>query len=276
MRRIMQDMTPGTYEHKLYLSNFLREPVVRRAIHALELPPGSRGLDAGCGIGTPTLWLAEEVGSEGHVTGLDLSPAFLARAEEFALEAGMSGRVSFRKGDVTALPFKNDTFDWLWSMDCAGYLPVEPVSLIRELARVVKPGGVVAITVWSSQKLLPGHPLLEARLNATPPGTAPFKKGARPELHFMRAPLWFERAGLEEVTGRTFVGDIQAPLEGDARSALVSLFEMRWGGAESEMAREDLADYRRLCEPGSPDFVANAPGYYAFFTYTMFSGRVAA
>ena len=47
-----------TYAHKLYLSDFLREPVIRSAIQTLEIPAGSRGLDAGCGIGSHTALLA--------------------------------------------------------------------------------------------------------------------------------------------------------------------------------------------------------------------------
>ena len=50
----------------------LTEPAIRSAIHALQLPAGSRGLDAGCGVGTHTLWLAETVSPSGHVTGVDI------------------------------------------------------------------------------------------------------------------------------------------------------------------------------------------------------------
>ncbi|RJQ29303.1 MAG: methyltransferase domain-containing protein [Peptococcaceae bacterium] len=60
-----------------YVSNPLRKPVLRSTIQALPFPPGSRGLDTGCGIGLQTLLLAEALGPAGHVTGLDLSPEFL-------------------------------------------------------------------------------------------------------------------------------------------------------------------------------------------------------
>jgi demethylmenaquinone methyltransferase/2-methoxy-6-polyprenyl-1,4-benzoquinol methylase len=49
---------------------------------------------------------------------------------------------------------------------------------------------------------------------------------------------------------------------------------MRWPGAESELSPEDRAAYERLCLPDSPEFILDHPDYYAFFTYTMFSGRV--
>jgi demethylmenaquinone methyltransferase/2-methoxy-6-polyprenyl-1,4-benzoquinol methylase len=257
-----------------YVSNPLREPILRAAIRALQFPAGSRGLDAGCGIGLQTLLLAEAVGPAGHVTGLDRSPEFLDHAEEMVEKAGLSERISFRAGDVNELPFDDDTFDWAWSADCVGYAPLEPLPLVQELVRVVKPGGSVAILAWSSEKLLPGYPLLEAHLEATTSGMAPFVKGKKPELHFLRALGWFRNAGLAEPTVRTFAGDAYAPLTDDLRRALIALFQMRWPGMESELTREDRAAYRRLCRSESPDFILNHPDYYAFFTYSMFFGQV--
>jgi len=264
-----------TYAQRLAVSNPLAEWVIPSAIQALHLPPGSRGLDAGCGIGLQALLLAEAVGLAGHVVGLDLSPQFLVHAREITEDAGLSERISFQQGDVNRLPFENDTFDWVWSANCVGYAPLEPLPLLRELARVTKPGGSVVILAWSSQQLLPGYPLLEARLNATSSGIAPFVEGKRPELHFLRALGWFREVGLEEPTAQTFIGDAHAPLSHDMRSALLSLLEMRWPGVQSELTPEDWAEFQRLCQPESPDFILDLPDYYAFYTYSMFRGKVA-
>jgi demethylmenaquinone methyltransferase/2-methoxy-6-polyprenyl-1,4-benzoquinol methylase len=253
----------------------LKEPILRSAIQALQLPLGSRGLDAGCGIGLQALLLAETVGPAGHVTGLDLSSEFLVCAEEIVRKADLSERISFREGDVRSLPFDDDTFDWAWSVDCVGYAPMEPLPLVEELARVVKPGGRVAILAWSSERLLPGYPVLEARLGATSAGIAPFVKGKKPESHFLRALGWFRDAGLDECTARTFVGDAHAPLTDDQRGALIALFQMRWPDVKSELSQEDWAEVQHLCLPGSPDFVLEHPDYYACFTYSMFHGKVA-
>lgn len=262
------------YAQQLAVSNPLSEAVIPSAIQALQLPLRSRGLDAGCGIGLQALLLAEAVGPAGHVTGLDLSPQFLVHAREIAEKAGLSERISFQQGDVNKLPFDDDTFNWAWSANCVGYHPAKPLPLLRELTRVVKPGGSVAILAWSSQQLLPGYPLLEARLNATSSGIAPFVKGKRPELHFLRALGWFREAGLEEPTAQTFVGDAHAPLSDDMRSALMSLLDMRWPGVQSELTPEDWAEFQRLCQPESPDFILDLPDYYGFFTYSMFQGKV--
>ena len=140
---------------------------------------------------------------------------------------------------------------------------------------MVKPGGVVATFVWSSENLLPGYPLLEAHPDATIPGVAPYVEGRGPESHFLRALGWFRELALQEPTAHTFAGDAYAPLGDDLRRALAALLEMRWPGAESELTEADRAQYRRLCLPESPDFILNHPDYYAFFTCSMFQGRVA-
>lgn len=231
-------------------------------------------MDAGCGIGLQCRLLAEEVGPSGHVTGLDVSAEMLAYGRKMVDEAGMSGQVSFREGDVASLPFDTNTFDWAWSADCVGYAPMEPLPLLRELARVVKPGGTVAIAAWSSEKVLPGYPRLEARLGATPAGIAPFSHGKRPELHFLRALGWFRQLGMEESKARTLADSVCGPLNDDTRNALLALFDMRWPNASAELSSCDLAEFQRLCLPDSPDFILNVPDYHAFFTYTMFWGRV--
>jgi demethylmenaquinone methyltransferase/2-methoxy-6-polyprenyl-1,4-benzoquinol methylase len=199
----------------------------------------------------------------------------LVFARKIVEESGLSEQVSFQEGDVRELPFDDDSFDWAWSANCVGYAPFEPLPLVKELARVVKLGGMVAILAWSSQMLLPGYPLLEAHLNATTAGSAPFFKGKQPELHFLRALGWFREADLENPTAQTVAGQAYAPLTDDLRRALTALFEMRWPGAETELVKDDLAEYRRLCLPDSPDFIVDHPDYYAFFTYSMFYGKVA-
>ena len=122
--------------------------------------------------------------------------------------------------------------------------------------------------------LLPGYPQLEARLEATSAGIAPFIPGKKPELHFLQALGWFQELGLNEPEVKVFADSVCAPLDDKIRYSLVALFDMRWPEVASELSPEDLAEFQRLCLPDSPDFILNLPDYYAFFTYTMFWGRV--
>ena len=213
---------PNTLIQRLLEGTALREKVICSAIQALELPKGSHGLDAGCGIGLPALSLAKAIGADGRITGLDTAPELLAFGEEAVKQAGLSDQIQFQEGDVNSIPFDEDSFNWAWSADCIGYSAWENPSILKELMRVVRPGGNIFILAWSSQQILPGYALLEARLNATCSGYLPFLKDKNPEQHFLRAPRWFQEAGLKEIKAQTFVGELQAPLGEDEWVSLAS------------------------------------------------------
>ena len=262
------------YIQRLAESNPLREPLLRSIVRSLEFPAGSRGLDAGCGIGHQAVLLAEAVGPDGHITGLDILPELLAYGRDMVEQACLSERITFREGDVSRLPFEDDSFDWVWSADCIGYPAGELSGILQELIRVIRPAGRVILLGWSSQQFLPGHPLLEARLNGTCSGYLPFLKDKNAEQNFLRAAARLQEAGLTEVRAQTFVGDVLAPLDRETRTALTSLFEMLWGDPQPEVSPGDWYEYQRLCRPDSSDFILDIPGYYGFFTYSLFQGTV--
>jgi demethylmenaquinone methyltransferase/2-methoxy-6-polyprenyl-1,4-benzoquinol methylase len=271
----MEKMTDyDAYIQRLVEANPLREPVLRAAIQALQLPAGSRGVDIGCGIGLQEFLLAEAVGSAGHVTGVDILPEFLTYGEDLARQADLSERITFREGDMNRLPFEADSFDWAWSADCVGYPAGELTPILQEMMRVVRPGGSIILLAWSSQQVLPGYPLLEARLNATCSSYLPFLKDKRPDQNFLQASRWFQEVGLEDIQAQTFVRTVQAPLPPGERGGLISLFDMLWGQPQPEVSQENWKEYQRLCTPGSADCILDLAGYYAFFTYSMFRGRV--
>jgi demethylmenaquinone methyltransferase/2-methoxy-6-polyprenyl-1,4-benzoquinol methylase len=263
------------YIQRLLEANPLRAPLLRSVIQSLQLPPGSRGLDAGCGIGLQCQLLLEAVGMDGHIVGLDIFPELLAYGTQMIEQAGLAGPIMFRQGDVSQLPFEEDSFDWAWSADCVGYPAGDLAPILNELIRVVRPGGRIFILGWSSQQLLPGYPLLEARLNGTCSGYLPYLRDKRPEQNFMRALDVFRRAGLEKVQAHSYLEDILQPLDAGKRTAIASLFEMLWGTPQTEVSSDDWQEYQRLCRPDSADFILNLPEYYGFFTCTLFRGQVA-
>lgn len=266
--------TADSYIQSLLDANPLREPCLRSIIQGLDLPSTGHGLDVGCGIGLPAFLLAQAVGSKGRVTGIDLLPELCNFGEKSAASAGLAKQVTFRQGDMAHLPFENGTFDWAWSLDCVGYPAGDLRPLLEEIVRVVKPGGRIFLLGWTSQQLLPGYSLLEARLNATCSSYLPFLQDKGPEHHFLRALSSFQAVGLEALEARTFAWDVTNPLTEGERKALACLFQMLWGERQPEVSPEDWAAFRRLCLPGSPDFILALPAYYAFFTHTMFVGRV--
>jgi demethylmenaquinone methyltransferase/2-methoxy-6-polyprenyl-1,4-benzoquinol methylase len=258
----------------LLQANPLREPLLRSIVQSLHLPAGSRGLDVGCGIGLQAQILAEAVGEQGHVTGVDIFPELLAFAADLADKAGLSGRITFQEGDMAVLPFPDHTFDWAWSADCIGYPTGEIAPVLKELLRLLRPGGRIYLLAWTSQQVLPGHPILEASLNATCSGYLPHYRGKNPEVYFLRALPCLRQVGLADVKAQTYVGEVQGPLTTGQRTALLSLFQMLWGSRQPEASPGDWQEYQRLCTPGSADLILDLPDYYAFFTYTVSSGKV--
>jgi demethylmenaquinone methyltransferase/2-methoxy-6-polyprenyl-1,4-benzoquinol methylase len=266
---------PDDYLQSLLVTVPLREPALRSAIRAVPPANGSRGVDVGCGIGTFTQLLADSVGGDGHVTGIDVSQPFLKYASNLARESNLAERLSFRQGNANHIPFDDCSLDWAWSVDCVGYGTSNSAALIEEMARVVRPGGVVAILAWSSERLLPGHPRLEARLSGTTAGLAPFKTSMSEDTHLSRGLGWFRKAGLQTPSAIAIAGSCHAPLTEVDRAALAALIEMRWPGAERELEHADRLEFERLCDPKSPDYILQLPDYYGFFTYTLFWGTVA-
>lgn len=254
--------------------NSLRDSVLKKMIESLQLPPGSQGLDIGCGIGSQCIHLSKAVGMSGRVTGLDQDPEILHQAETIVKAAGLLGRVELKHGDMYNLPFDKDHFDWVWSVDCAGYPAGDHQRILNEVKRVLRPGGKVFLAAWSSQQLLPGYSLLEAALNAKCSAYQPYLQGIAPENYFMRLPLGLEKMGFQDVRVRTFVKDIQSPLSSLQRKALVSLIEMLWDVSRSALTEEEEKLFNKICKPDSADFLPDQPAYCGFFTYTLFSARL--
>jgi demethylmenaquinone methyltransferase/2-methoxy-6-polyprenyl-1,4-benzoquinol methylase len=263
------------------LMNRFTKPAVQLAINALQLKSGSCGLDAGCGVGNHTMWLAEAVSPKGQVTGVDISEEGLSKAKKKLNDSKLEKQVSFEFGDIFDLPFEDDTFDWVWSADTL-YLwlmgsqdsPHNPQELMKEIIRVTKSQGIIAFLFWSSQKLLPGYPLLEAKLNATRAAnfTGPF--GIQPLLHSTRALGWFHMANLKDPSVQNFIVEFQAPLSDDDKESLVETFKMFWNKTKPEVSDDVWTEYLRLCSPKSQDFILNLPDYHGYIVYSLFTARV--
>jgi SAM-dependent methyltransferase len=118
---------------------------LRRIVDALPIAPGARVLDTPCGDGTYLSWLAERVGPEGHVFGVDRSRAYLDAARHgVASSSGLASRVHLIVGEMQRLPFADESFDFVW---CAHslYSLSDPATVLAELKRVVRRGGSLGV-----------------------------------------------------------------------------------------------------------------------------------
>src|SRR6476646_10178855 len=122
-----------------------RRTVIERVVEALGLPADARILDAGCGSGRNMVELAHH----GSVTGVELSDTSVALAR-----ARDRGEVV--AGSVLDMPFPDGSFDMAVSLDVIEHLD-DDLGALRELRRVVRPGGALLVTVPAYQWLWSGH-----------------------------------------------------------------------------------------------------------------------
>jgi SAM-dependent methyltransferase len=115
-------------------------PAYAAAVAELGLREGDRVLDAGCGTGRALPPLRAAVGTSGVVVGADLTPAML----EAAVRAGRDRDGRLLLADVSALPVRSGVLDAVFAAGLIAHLP-RPAENLRELARVVRPGGVLAL-----------------------------------------------------------------------------------------------------------------------------------
>ncbi|GGN50994.1 methyltransferase [Streptomyces albiflavescens] len=116
------------------------EPAYAAAVAELGLRKGDRVLDAGCGTGRALPPLRAAVTASGVVVGADLTPAML----EAAVRAGRDRDGQLLLADVAGLPFRTESLDAVFAAGLIAHLP-NPAENLRELARVVRPGGTLAL-----------------------------------------------------------------------------------------------------------------------------------
>jgi ubiquinone/menaquinone biosynthesis C-methylase UbiE len=135
---------PQLYERETV--HTLARPLAERMFAHVSLQAGDRVLDAACGTGIVTRVAVQRYGHLGHVVGVDLNPGMLevARAHTPATRVP----IEWRQSDVCALPFADASFEVALCQQGLQFVP-DPGAALREMRRVLVPGGRLAFTVFS-------------------------------------------------------------------------------------------------------------------------------
>ena len=134
---------PDFYDHP---ANTFWGRYGRRTVERLRLAPGERVLDVCCGSGASAIPAAENVGTTGSVVGVDLAENLLELARSKAKQRGLTN-IEFRRGDMTQLPFDEESFDGVVCVFGIFFVP-DMEAALRGLKRVLRTGGKLAITTW--------------------------------------------------------------------------------------------------------------------------------
>ena len=199
---------PEVYERDLVPAVFA--PWAPMVIELAKPQTGERVLDVACGTGIVARRAAERVGATGYVLGVDLNPAMIAVARSVA-SSSLNPPIEWREASVMALPLGEATFDIVTCQLGLQFFADRPAAL-REMYRVLAPGGRLGVMVWRSIEYCPGFGALAETLErhvgpeAAAVMRAPFALHDGDALRALIA-----AAGFRDVTVQPAVGMVRFP-----------------------------------------------------------------
>jgi ubiquinone/menaquinone biosynthesis C-methylase UbiE len=128
-------------------------PVSRALIEDAAIREGCSAIDVAGGVGEPSMTIAQSVASSGSVVCTDIAPEMVEAARRESQKMGLAN-ISFQQCGADSLPFESQSFDCAVSRFGVMFFPA-PVIGIREMMRVIKPGGRIAFAVWSDREFNP-------------------------------------------------------------------------------------------------------------------------
>lgn len=176
-----------------------------RVTDAARTQPGQRVLDVACGTGILARTIAEQIGSTGAVVGIDVNDGMLAVARRKA------PLIEWKQGWAEALPFASDSFDAVVSQFGLMFF-TDRCAALREMMRVLRPSGRLAVAVWDELEHSPGYAAMAhllQQLFGDPVADAlhaPFVLGDRQLLRSL-----FDEAGIENTEITTYEGAARFP-----------------------------------------------------------------
>lgn len=256
------------YEPMLAAYHGAFAPELRAMLATLPIADGARVLDMACGDGVYSGWLAE-LGADVVAVDLRFDYLTLARAMHGR------GRIAWSAGAIAGLPFADGTFDLTWCAQSLYSLP-DPLAALRELGRVARAGGVVAVLEDDTlhRILLPWPVEIELAIRRAEFQVLAEKQSDAGKFYIARRlRRVFREAGLEAVQARSFAYDRAAPLDADVRRFLVEYLNDLATRVAGRLDRPAQARFRGLTDPGSAAFLLDDPDFAATCVDHLVWGR---
>jgi len=254
-------------------------PEYKMMLYSTGMTAGWHVLDAGCGGGNYLPLLADLLGPTGRIAALDLAPENIAVVKKRLAAWNLSCSVSAEVGTLIVLPYPDSYFDAVWSANVMQYFgDVELPTVLKELCRVVRPGGLVALkdVDMHLMRLYPADPFLVTHLCEASIRGSNVMAQSQGSLRGQELRRWLEKAGLEQVWQKTTLIERWAPLQPVERQLFsVGLTYLAQVAEERGVPETDLVTWRSLCDATSPENLVNHPDFYACEGQVVAVGRVA-
>ncbi|MHA2123181.1 MAG: class I SAM-dependent methyltransferase [Promethearchaeota archaeon] len=147
-RDIFREVYGDDYPEEANPDSFVTLTDLLNIAKNLNLRPGKKLIDLGCGRAGPGLWLARETGA--NYVGIDLSENAIKQAKQHLVDFKLNGTAEFQVGNMYSLNFPSDSFDGAVSIDALSFVP-EPLAAISEAARILCSKAYFVFTTWENE-----------------------------------------------------------------------------------------------------------------------------